>query len=290
LFEELKGGAAFAGYAAGRRLRMHPYFDCHLYFSNSFALLARHLCDFHTKQWGERCSVPVGSLPHAFSAIDSLQECSSLLEELKGSAAFTGYAVGRCLRTHPYFDCCLYFSNLFALLAGHLCEFHTKQRGERCSVPVGCLPHAFLQSIVCRSALHCLKSQRVALLSQDMQQEGAFTFSLLPSEIASIFSIIYNNLVTMKDYFSMLKSSVPLQCTEGLLISTQPNTYIEKTEHFRTASHLVKQRGQCTWHYPLRNQNWSHWLGLLLVLALHCHCFQSMCDGCHDRDWHVGTV
>jgi hypothetical protein len=42
----------------------------------------------------------------------------------------------------------------------------------------------------------------------------------------------------------MLKSSVLPQCTEGLLIRVQPNTYIEKTEHFRTASHLVKQRGQ----------------------------------------------
>jgi hypothetical protein len=53
---------------------------------------------------------------------------------------------------------------------------------------------------------------------------------------------MYDNLVTMKDYFSMLKSSVPLQCTEGLLIRVQPNTYIEKTEHFWTASHLVKQK------------------------------------------------
>jgi hypothetical protein len=49
------------------------------------------------------------------------------------------------------------------------------ERGEPCSVPVSCLPHAFLQSIVCRSAVHCLKSQRVALLSQDMWREGAFT-------------------------------------------------------------------------------------------------------------------
>jgi hypothetical protein len=48
----------------------------------------------------------------------------------------------------------------------------------------------------------------------------------------------------MKDYFSMLKNSVLPQCTEGLLIRVQPNTYIEKTEHFWTASHLVKQRGQ----------------------------------------------
>jgi hypothetical protein len=82
------------------------------------------------------------------------------------------------------------------------------------------------------------------LLSQDMRWEGAFTFSLLPSEIAFVFSTIYDNLVTMKDYFSMLKSSVLPQCTEGLLIRVKPNTYIEKTEHFRTASHLVKQRGQ----------------------------------------------
>jgi hypothetical protein len=83
----------------------------------------------------------------------------------------------------------------------------------------------------------------VVLLLQDRWQEGAFTFSLLPSEIAFILSIIYDNLVTLKDYFSMLNSSVPPQCTEGLLIRVQPNTYIEKTEHFWTALHLVKQRG-----------------------------------------------
>jgi hypothetical protein len=124
----------------------------------------------------------------------------------------------------------------------------------------------------------------VVLLLQDTRWEGAFTFSLLPSEIAFVFSTIYDNLVTMKDNFSMLKSSVPLQCTEGLLIRVQPNTYIEKTEHFQTASHLVKQRGWCTWHHTLRNRNWSHQLGLLLVLALHRHCFKSMCDGCHDHD------
>jgi hypothetical protein len=48
----------------------------------------------------------------------------------------------------------------------------------------------------------------------------------------------------MRDYFSVLKSSVPPQYTEGLLIRVQPNTYIEKTEHFWTALHLVKERGQ----------------------------------------------
>jgi hypothetical protein len=188
------------------------------------AVLAGHLCEFHTEQWGEPCSVPVGCLPHAFlqlivcksavnclkslskavlsqdwqwegafacphtlflactsliwllfwlgthvnlipnsegslalflsphvSAIDSLQECSRLFEEVKGSTAFKRLAVGRCLCMHPYFVSCLYFSNLVAVLAGHLCEFHIEQWGEPCFVPVSCLPHTFLQSTVCRS-------------------------------------------------------------------------------------------------------------------------------------------
>ena len=46
--------------------------------------------------------------PH-FSAIDGLQECSSLFEELKGSTAFAGYMAGRLEG------------------AGYLCEFHTEQ-------------------------------------------------------------------------------------------------------------------------------------------------------------------
>jgi hypothetical protein len=40
----------------------------------------------------------------------------------------------------------------------------------------------------------------------------------------------------------MSKSSVLLEGTEGLLIRVQPNTYIEKPEHFRTA-----------WHYYFSN-------------------------------------
>jgi hypothetical protein len=36
------------------------------------------------------------------------------------------------------------------------------------------LPHAFLQSIVCRSAVHCLKRRMAALLSQDTWQEATF--------------------------------------------------------------------------------------------------------------------
>jgi hypothetical protein len=71
--------------------------------------------------------------------------------------------------------------NCFAVLAGHLCEFHTKQWMEHCSVPVGCLPHTFLQSIVCRSAVDSLKSWRAVLLLQDRQREGVFTFFLATS-------------------------------------------------------------------------------------------------------------
>ncbi len=190
----------------------------HCLLCKSVAVLAGHLCEFHTKWWGEPCSVPVGCLPHAFvqlivckgavdclkslraallsqdcwqegtfalthtlfltctslvwisyqtvrgallcscqlfaphfSAIDSLQECSWLFEELKGSAAFTRLVVGRCLCMHPYFVSHLYFLVLVAVLDGHLCEFHTKQWGEPCCVPVSCLPHTFLQLTVCRS-------------------------------------------------------------------------------------------------------------------------------------------
>jgi hypothetical protein len=53
--------------------------------------------------------------------------------------------------------------------------------------------------------------------------------------------MILDNM-TMKDYFSVLKSSVMLECPAGLLIRVQPDTYIEKTEHFWTSLHLVKER------------------------------------------------
>jgi hypothetical protein len=77
---------------------------------------------------------------------------------------------------------------------------------------------------------------------QDRWWEGAFTCTLLPSDIDIVFCTILNNM-TMKDYFSMVKSSVMPQCPAGLLIRVQPNTYIEKNEHFWTALHLVKERG-----------------------------------------------
>jgi hypothetical protein len=58
--------------------------------------------------------------------------------------------------------------------------------------------------------------------------------------------------MTMKDYFSMLKSSVMPECPSGLLIRVQPNTYIEKTEHFRTSLHLEKERGQLNKCYNMQ--------------------------------------
>jgi hypothetical protein len=77
--------------------------------------------------------------------------------------------------------------------------------------------------IVCKSAVDCLKSLRAVLLFQDRQW--------VPSDVAIVFCTILDNM-TMKDYFSMLKSSVMPECPAGLLIRVQPNTYMEKTEHF----------------------------------------------------------
>jgi hypothetical protein len=91
----------------------------------------------------------------------------------------------------------------------------------------------------------------MALLLQDRWWEGAFICTLLPSDIAIVFCTILNNM-TMKDYFSMLKSSVMPQCPAGLLTREQPNTYIEKTEHFWTALHFVKERGQLNKGYNMQ--------------------------------------
>jgi hypothetical protein len=86
-------------------------------------------------------------------------------------------------------------------------------------------------AIFCKSAVNYLKSWRAVLLLHDRWWEGTFACTLLPSDIAIIFCTILDNM-TMKDYFSMLKSSVMPQCPAGMLIRVQPNTYIEKTEHF----------------------------------------------------------
>jgi hypothetical protein len=73
----------------------------------------------------------------------------------------------------------------------------------------------------------------VALLSQDRWQEGTFTCTLLPYEIEDCycFCTIVDNM-TMKDYFSMLKSSVMPQCPACLLIRVKPNTYMRRMNTF----------------------------------------------------------
>jgi hypothetical protein len=111
------------------------------------------------------------------------------------------------------------------------------------------------------------------MLSQDRQWEGTLTCTLLPSDIAIVFCTILN-IMTMKDYFSMLKSSVMPQCPAGLLIRVQPNTYIEKTEHFWTASHLSKERGQLNKGYNMQ-EVWE-----IQPSFANIHCVVS---GLHDK-------
>jgi hypothetical protein len=78
----------------------------------------------------------------------------------------------------------------------------------------------------------------------------------------------------------MSNSSVPLQCTEGLLIRVQPNTYIEKTEHFWTASHLVKQRGQLNKGYNTQEV----WEIQPSFAGVYC-VFSGLCDKPHWQDF-----
>jgi hypothetical protein len=91
----------------------------------------------------------------------------------------------------------------------------------------------------------------------------------------------------------MLKSSVMPECPAGLLIRVQPNTYIEKTEHFQTALHLVKVRGQLNkgyntqevWEIQPRQLCW-HLLCCLWVmqqttlagLSFNLVCHQGTCE------------
>jgi hypothetical protein len=84
----------------------------------------------------------------------------------------------------------------------------------------------------------------------------------------------------MKVYFSMLNSSVLPQCTEGLLIRVQPNTYIEKTEHFRTALHLVKQRGWLNKGYNTQEV----WEIQPSFAGIYC-VFSGLCDKPHWQDF-----
>jgi hypothetical protein len=117
-----------------------------------------------------------------------------------------------------------------------------------------------------------LKSLRAALLLQDRWREGAFICTLLPSDIAIVFCTILDNM-TMKDYFSMLKSSAMPDCPAGLLFRVQPNTYIKKTEHFWTSSHFVKERGWLSKGYNMQ-EVWEIQLsfaGIYCVLSGLCN-------------------
>ncbi len=174
------------------------------------AVLAWQLCEFHTKQWGEPCSVPVGCLPHAFlqlivckskqwgepcsvpvscspHAFLQLIVCKSAVNCLKSLRAVLlsqdRWWEGTFAHTHTLFLACTYRIWLLCWLNSCV-NFITEQWEEPFSVPVGSLPHALLQLIICKSAVDCLKSQRVALILQDRQQEDAFTCTLLPSDIA----------------------------------------------------------------------------------------------------------
>jgi hypothetical protein len=89
--------------------------------------------------------------------------------------------------TYTLFLACTCQIWLLCWLSSQLCEFHTEQWREPCSIPVSCLPNAFLQLIVCKSAVDCLKSLRAVLLSQDRRREGTCTCTLLPSDIATVF-------------------------------------------------------------------------------------------------------
>jgi hypothetical protein len=119
------------------------------------------------------CSVPVGYLPHAFlqsivckSAVDCLKSWRAvlLLQDRQQEGTLT--------HTHTLFLAC---TSLIWLLywLGTCVNFILNS--EWSLALFSCLPHSFLQSILCRSVVDCLKSWRVVLLLQDRWQEGAFT-------------------------------------------------------------------------------------------------------------------
>jgi hypothetical protein len=86
----------------------------------------------------------------------------------------------------------LFCKSVAVFLPGTCVNFIPNSEGSLFSVPVGCLPHTFLQSIVCRSAVHCLKSRRVALLSQDTWREGAFAHThTLSNACTSLIRLLY---------------------------------------------------------------------------------------------------
>jgi hypothetical protein len=104
---------------------------------------------------------------------------------------------------------------LASVLAGHLCEFHTKQWGEPWTVPVNCLLHASLQLIVCKSAVDCLKSWRAALLLQDWQWKGTtpilhFSLVLLQFGCFIGWALVWISYQTVRSFALFLSVVCPM--------------------------------------------------------------------------------
>jgi hypothetical protein len=95
----------------------------------------------------------------------------------------------------------------------------------------------FLQSIVCRSAVHCLKSQRAALLLQDMWQEGAFpcTHTLIVACTSSIHLLYW--LCTCVNFIPNSEGSVAL-----FLSVVCPMLFLQLIVCSRSAVHCSKSR------------------------------------------------
>jgi hypothetical protein len=115
----------------------------------------------------------------------------------------------------------------------------------------------FLQSIVCRSAVHCLKSQRAALLLQDTRREG--TFACTHTSIVACTSpicLLYW-LCTCVNFILNSEGSV------ALFLSVVCHTlFLQSIVCSRSAVHCLKSRRaalllQDTWWEGNRNLSTS---------------------------------
>jgi hypothetical protein len=98
------------------------------------------------------------------------------------------------------------------------------------------LPHAFLQSIVCRSAVRCLKSRRAALLLQDTRQKDAFahTHTLIVACTSPICLLYW--LGTCVNFIPSSEGSV------ALFLSVVCPMLVVQSIVCRSAVHCLKSR------------------------------------------------
>jgi hypothetical protein len=161
-----KGGAGcFCRIGSGKAPSQAPYFVSSL-VGPKFGCLIRWILmwiSYQTVIRAQMCSCQL--FVPCFSAINGLQECSQLFELPKGGAGCF-----HRIQWEGTFTCTLatlflvwLVLNLVVSSTGYSCEYHTKQSAEPRCVPVSCLSHAFLQSMVCRSAVNCLNCQKVVL-------------------------------------------------------------------------------------------------------------------------------